>query len=212
MRLGTKVVTTAGVTVLSFTVMSGAANADTTGGRSLLSGLTGTVTQTTKIVDGVVGTVSKPTAPKRTTTRAATTAANDPGVNVGVKVKTPEQAPVHAEAAASLSANASTGGISVSPAVDVCVTGAASCDQAPPTPGTPPAPSEPPAPSTPPAPPPTTSGNIESPISSAVSTQEGSLPFTGSPIDALAGLGAALVLTGAAAVATSRRRAGRSAS
>jgi hypothetical protein len=60
MRLGTKVVTTAGVTVLSFTVMSGAAHAETAGDSSLLSGLTDTVSQTTKIVDGVVGTVSKP--------------------------------------------------------------------------------------------------------------------------------------------------------
>lgn len=207
MRLGTKVVTTAGVTVLSFTVMSGAAHAETAGDSSLLSGLTDTVSQTTKIVDGVVGTVAKPTAPKRTSqTTAARTTANDPGLNVSVK--TPEQLPVHAEAAASLRASAGNDGVTVSPAVDVCVTTAASCDEAPPTPGTPPAPSEPPAPSTPPAPP-TASGDIQSPISSAVSTQQGNLPFTGSAIDALAGLGAALVLTGAAAVTSSRRRAAR---
>jgi hypothetical protein len=123
-------------------------------------------------------------------------------------VKTPEQLPVHAEAAASLRASAGSDGVTVSPAVDVCVTTAASCDEAPPTPGTPPAPSEPPAPSTPPAPP-TASGDIQSPISSAVSSQQGNLPFTGSAIDALAGLGAALVLTGAAAVTSSRRRAAR---
>ena len=209
MRLGTRVVTTAGVTVLGFTVMSGAAHADTSGGSSLLSGLSGTVTQTTTIVDGVVGAVSKPAASQRTTTQAARTAANDPGIDIGTKVTTPKRAPVHAEIAASVKANVSTSGVSVSPAVDVCITGAASCDQSPPAPGTPPPPTEPPAPTTPPAPPPTASGNIESPISSAVSTQQGNLPFTGSPIDALAGLGAALVLTGAAAVASSKRRAAR---
>jgi hypothetical protein len=205
MRLGTKVVTTAGVTVLSFTVMSGAAHADTAGDSSLLSGLTDTVSQTTNIVDGVVGAVAKPAAPKRSSARttAARTVANEPIVDVAVE--TPDQLPVKARAAAALSASAGSDGVTVSPAVDVCVTTAASCDEAPPTPGTPPPPSEPPTPGTPPAPP-TASGNVESPISSAVSTQEGSLPFTGSAIDALAGLGAALVLTGAAAVASTRRR------
>jgi hypothetical protein len=203
MRLGTRVVTTAGVTVLGFTVMSGAAHADAAGDSSLLSGLTDTVSQTTNIVGGVVGAVSSPSTTRTARAAANRTAANDP--TVGVDVQTPEQLPVHARVAASV-ASAGEDGVTVNPNVNVCVSTSASCDDAPP-PGEPPPPSEPPAPSNPPAPPPTASGEITSPVPGAVSTQEGNLPFTGSAIDALAGLGAALVLTGAAAVASTRRRA-----
>jgi LPXTG-motif cell wall-anchored protein len=40
-------------------------------------------------------------------------------------------------------------------------------------------------------------------------SQVGSLPFTGAPVNTLIGLAGVLLVSGAAAVAASRRRAGR---
>ncbi|GAA2092779.1 hypothetical protein [Actinomadura alba] len=211
MRLVSRAVTTAGATVLGITVMGGMAQADTaTRDPSLLSGLTDTVTGTTELVDGLVSTVADPGAPARDSRPKST---RPPGLGVDARVETPAAGPLRASAGASVRVSAQSG-LSARAAADVCL-GTASCGNGgtppipprPPTePGSPPVPSPPPAPSAPPAAPPVAAGEAGA-LPTATGTVTGSLPFTGGSIDTLAGVAGALVLTGAAALAATRRRA-----
>jgi hypothetical protein len=208
MRKRTRLATTAGVTVLGFTAMSGLngiAQADT-GGLGL--DLTGPLAKTGpvgKTVDGVV----------KNTTRSSGPRLNLPvHVDLGAPSSAGRSAPsVHAGVKASVG----TSPLSARVRVRLCAQSPQQCRQAPsppsPVPPTPPSPI-PPAPPTPPPAPPVENPLPKPPVAVAPAAGSlrvigGSLPFTGGPIGMLALLGATAVLTGAAGVAGSRWKAVR---
>jgi hypothetical protein len=205
MRKRTRLVTTAGVTVLGFTAMSGMAQADTGG-----LGLSGLTSGVTKTLGGVVNRVA-PTSK---------TASHDSSLNIPVHLplKVPSTtrsttstrrswARTEASRRGSLATadvNANVNARQVSANVGLCASLAEECgaQQSPPSqpPGQPPGqpPAQPPA-----ANPPAATGSI------TAGGDNGSLPFTGGPIGSLAFLGALSVLTGAGAVGASRIRVRR---
>jgi hypothetical protein len=207
MRKRTKLATTAGVTVLGFTAMSGLsgiAQADT-GGLGL--DLTGPLAKTGpagKTVDGVV----------KQTTRSSGPRLNLPVADLGAPSSAGRSAPsVHAGVKASVR----TSPLSARVGVRLCAQPAQQCRRVPsppsPVPPTPPSPI-PPAPPTPPPAPPVDNPLPKPPVAVAPAAGSlrvigGSLPFTGGPIGVLALLGATAVLTGAAGVAGSRWKAAR---
>lgn len=204
MRKRTKLATTAGVTVLGFTAMSGLsgiAQADT-GGLGL--GLTGTLAKTGpvgKTVDGVVKQAAGDSAPRL-----------DLPVHVDLGAPRSAGPSVHAGVKASVG----TSPLSARVGLHLCAQ-SPQCRRVPsppsPVPPTPPSPI-PPAPPTPPPTPPMDNPLPNPPVAVAPAAGSlrvigGSLPFTGGPIGVLALLGATAVLTGAAGVAGSRWKAAR---
>jgi hypothetical protein len=211
MRKSARLVTTAGVTVLGLTAMSGVAQADT-GGHGLPLDLTGVLGKTVDTVGNVVKqTTSSPRssegsglhvsvpvhvnlgAPHRS--RGHSAPPSSPGVKAGVKA----------------SVKAAAGPLSVRAALNLrlCVPPRQECVPSPPSP-IPPGPPAPPTP--PPTPPvglplPQAPGTAAGPALGALTVAGNSLPFTGGPIGALTLLGAGAVLTGAAGIAGSRRKA-----
>jgi hypothetical protein len=209
MRKRTRLATTAGVTVLGFTAMSGMAQADT-GGLGLPVDLTGPLAKTPlgKTVDGVV----KPSAK-----RSSGLHLNLPlQVRLGAPQRSGHPAPaVHAGVKASVG----TSPLSARVSLRLCAQPPQQCRRVP-SPPSPVPPSPPsPIPPAPPTPPPAPVGNplppkppaVAAPSSGSVSVIGGSLPFTGGPIGALTLIGATAVLAGAGGVAASRRKAGRTA-
>lgn len=209
MRKRTKLATTAGVTMLGFTAMSGLggiAQADT-GGLGL--DLTGTLAKTGpigKTVDGVV----------QHTTRSTGLRLNLPvHVDLGAPRSAGHSAPsVHAGVKASVG----TSPVSARVGVHLCAQPPQQCHPVPsppsPVPPTPPSPIPPAPPTPPPATPPVDNPLPKQPVAVAPAAGSlnvigSSLPFTGGPIGVLALLGATAVLTGAAGVAGSRWRAAR---
>jgi hypothetical protein len=213
MRKSARLVTTAGVTVLGLTAMSGMAQADT-GGLKLPVDLTGPLAKTGplgKTVDDVV---------KQTT--SGTRHSSGPGLRVNLPVDLRLGAPArrsggHSAPAvhAGVKASVKVAPLSVRASVNlrVCAEPPRECVPNPPSP-------IPPAPPVPPTPPPTPPVGMpltprppaEAASASGSLTAIGdSLPFTGGPIGALTLLGATAVLTGAAGVAATRRKAARDA-
>jgi hypothetical protein len=218
MRRTVRLVTTAGVTVLGLTAMSGIAQADT-GGLKLPVDLTGPLAKTGplgKTVDSVV---------KQTTSGARHSAGTGLHVNLPVDLRLGAPARRSGEHSApavhtgvKASVKASAGPVSVRAGVNLrlCAQPPRECVPNPPSP-IPPTPPAPPVPPTPPPTPPvgmplTPRSPAEASAAAGSLTAIGdSLPFTGGPIAALTLLGATAVLTGAAGVAASRRRAARDA-
>jgi hypothetical protein len=211
MRKSARLVTTAGVTVLGLTAMSGMAQADT-GGLKLPVDLTGPLAKTGplgKTVDGVV---------KQTT--SGTRRSSGPGLHVNLPVDLRLGAPAResgGQAAPALHAGVRAS-VKIAPVpvrarvhLRVCAQPPRECVPNPPSP-IPPTPPAPPVPPTPPPTPPVgmplTPRSPSKIVSGAGSLPAigDSLPFTGGPIGALTLLGAAAVLSGAAGVAASRRR------
>jgi hypothetical protein len=215
MRKSARLVTTAGVTVLGLTAMSGMAQADT-GGLGLPVDLTGPLAKTGpvgKTVDKVV---------KQTT--SGTRSSGGPGLHVSLPLNLRLGAPAHksgghsapaVHAGVKASVNVSVAPLSAQARVSLrlCAQPPRECVPSPPSP-IPPTPPAPPVPPTPPPTPPVSTPLPPSPPAEAASAAGsltaigGSLPFTGGPIGALTLLGAAAVLSGAAGVAASRRKAG----
>lgn len=208
MRKRTRLATTAGVTVLGLTAMSGMAQADT-GGLGLPVDLTGPLAKTPlgKTVDEVV----KPSAKRSPGLRL--------NLPVQVRLGAPQRAGHPAPAVhAGVKASVGTSPLSARVSLRLCAQPPQQCRRVPsppsPVPPSPPSPI-PPAPPTPPPTPPV--GNplppkppaVAAPSSGSVSVIGGSLPFTGGPIGALTLIGATAVLAGAGGVAASRRKAGR---
>lgn len=202
MRTRTRLATTAGVTVLGFTAMSGMAQADTGG-----LGLSGLTSPLTKTVGGVVNQV---VPASKTTSHRSTPTLNLP-IHVHLKVPStttstrsrwtrPEAASSRGSlATANVDANVNARQVNAN--VGLCASLAEQCgaQQNPPSPppGQPPQP-----PGRPPQPP---SGNAPTANGSFTAVHNGSLPFTGGPIGSLAFLGALSVLAGAAGVGASRK-------
>jgi hypothetical protein len=219
MRKRTRLATTAGVTVLGFTAMSGMAQAET-GGPNLSLDLPGplgkTVDGVTKTVDGVV---------KQTTsgTRSSAKPALRVDLPVRVRLGAPQRSgggdnPGHSapelRAGLKTSVKASTDGVRANVSLHLCAHPPQQCGPvpAPPSPIPPGPPTPPPAPPVGnPTPPEAAPPGAAAPATNALTVVGGSLPFTGGPIGALALLGATAVLTGAAGVAGSRFRFGRDA-
>lgn len=207
MRKRVRLATTAGVTVLGFTAMSGVAQADTGGGLGL-SDLTGSLAKTGpvgKTVDGVV---------KKT--------GLDVNLPVDVRLGAPRpSAPAHhsapvVKAHVGAGVKASVAPVAVRARVNVrlCAGAPAQCGDRAPNPPTPIPPAPPTPPPTPPVgtqpPPPPGSDSGTSATSAGATTAAGdSLPFTGGPVGTLALLGAAAVVAGAGGVAASRLRMNR---
>jgi hypothetical protein len=222
MRKSARLVTTAGVTVLGLTAMSGMAQADT-GGLKLPVDLTGPLAKTgplgktvDKTVDGVV---------KQTTSGTRHSAGS--GLHVSLPLDLRLGAPsrrsgkhpapaVHAGVKASVKASVAPLSVRVGVSLRLCAQPPRECVPNPPSP-IPPTPPAPPVPPTPPPTPPVGMPLTPRPpaeVASAAGSLTAigdSLPFTGGPIGALTLLGAAAVLTGAAGVAASRRKAARDA-
>jgi hypothetical protein len=226
MRKRTRLATTAGVTVLGFTAVSGmtglggTAHAET-GGLGLPLDLTSPLAKTGpvgKTVDKVV---------KQTT--SGTRGSGGSGLRVNLPVNLSLGAPRSAGRSAPVvktgvkaSVKASTNPLAVQARVNVhlCAHPPQECGPIPsppsPIPPTPPIPI-PPGPPTPPPAPPVGNPSVPAlpgaaaPAASSLTVIGDSLPFTGGPIGALALLGATAVLTGAAGVAGSRLRSGRDA-
>jgi hypothetical protein len=202
MRTRTRLVTTAGVTVLGFTAMGGMAQADTGG-----LGLSNLTSPLTKTVSGVV----KQTVPTSSSTRDSGRSL-DPAVHVRAP-STPRtgggsssaQRSGGSVATADVDAAADTSPAQARASVGLCASLAEECGAEPSQPSQP---TNPPGqPNQPPQAPsgkaPTATGSI-----TAVGKSQ-SLPFTGSPIGTLAFLGVLSVLTGAAGVTASRVRVRR---
>jgi hypothetical protein len=218
MRKSVRLVTTAGVTVLGLTAMSGMAQADT-GGLKLPVDLTGPLAKTGplgKTVDDVV---------KQTTSGTRHSAGS--GLHVSLPLDLRLGAPsrrsggrpapaVHAGVKASVKASVAPLSVRADVSLRLCAQPPRECVPSPPSP-IPPAPPAPPVPPTPPPTPPVGMPLTPRPpaeVASAAGSLTAigdSLPFTGGPIGALTLLGAAAVLTGAAGVAASRRKAARDA-
>jgi hypothetical protein len=210
MRKRTRLATTAGVTVLGFTAMSGMAQAET-GGLGLPVDLTGPLAKTGPLGKTVDGVVKQTTSTKRSSGLHLNLPVH---VNLGAPSRSGHSAPaVHAGVKASVG----TSPLSARVSVRLCAQPPQQCRRVPsppsPVPPSPPSPI-PPAPPTPPPAPPV--GNLPpnppaaaEPSSGSVSVIGGSLPFTGGPIGALTLLGATAVLAGAGGVAASRRKPGR---
>jgi len=209
MRKRTRLATTAGVTVLGFTAMSGMAQADT-GGLGLPVDLTGPLAKTGPLGKTVDGVVKQTTSSKRSSGLRLNLPVQ---VRLGAPRRSGHAAPaVHAGVKASVG----TSPLSARVSVRLCAQPPQQCRRvpSPPTP-IPPSPPNPipPAPPTPPPVPPV--GNplppnppaAAVPASGSVTVIGGSLPFTGGPIGALTLLGATAVLAGVGGVAASRRKA-----
>jgi hypothetical protein len=213
MRKRARLAATAGVTVLGFTVlggMGGTAHADSGGGLGLnvdLSGTLGKDGPLGKTVDGVL---------KNTL--------GSPGVHVKApvhaRVRTPAPRPARhsspaVKADVRVGADISLNPLSVHAAVQarLCAGPPLECARRPAPPSPVPPPPAPPNP--PPAPP---GKNLpvspvvadHGPASATLNVIGNALPFTGGPVGALAFLGVLAVVTGAAGVAGSRLRFGRS--
>lgn len=208
MRKRVRLATTAGLTVLGFTAMSGVAQADTGGGLGLTD-LTGSLARTGPVgetVDGVV--------------KQATGSSGQPGLHLSVPLNLRLGAPrssapsghsapvVKAHVKAGVGASVAPVGLNARVNARLCAGSPTQCGEHVPSPPIP----IPPAPPTPP--PPTPIGNQPPAGTSAQSASSltvggNSLPFTGGPIGALALLGVAAVATGAAGVAASRLRTNR---
>jgi hypothetical protein len=218
MRKSVRLVTTAGVTVLGLTAMSGMAQADT-GGLKLPVDLTGPLAKTGplgKTVDGVV---------KQTTSGTRHSAGSGLHVNLPIDLRlgAPARKPgghpapaVHVGVKASVKASVAPLSVQAGVSLRLCAQPPRECVPSPPNP-IPPVPPAPPVPPTPPPTPPVGMPLTPRPpaeVASAAGSLTAigdSLPFTGGPIGALTLLGATAVLTGAAGVAASRRKAARDA-
>lgn len=222
-----RLATTAGMTVLTFGTMSGIAQADPLG--DLTGGLTDTVGG---VVDSATGGALRLSSqPRRTTQSSDDSKSDDNKPAAGVGTNGPVRANARVEANSSpdtgtqvnADVNAGVGGlsgdgdllnVSLSVGLDTCGFAPEECGGTEPPeqpeqpgPGTPPPPDQPG-----PGPGPSGNGSL-APGATEASMREtlrGTLPVTGGPLGALAGLGLATVLTGSAAVAASRYRAGRS--
>jgi hypothetical protein len=212
MRTRTRLVTTAGVTVLGFTAMSGMAQADTGG-----LGLSSLTSPLTKTLGGVVN-QAVPTS--SSSSRDSGTSLNLPvHVHVGVP-STPRTSTASddggrwrsaarsrgsaATADVDAAVNASPRAAQVRASVGLCASLAEECGAEPSQPN-------PPSPPNPPGQPPQAPGG-KAPTATGSITATGkseSLPFTGGPIGSLAFLGVLSVLTGAAGVGASRLRVRR---
>jgi hypothetical protein len=209
MRKRTRLATTAGVTVLGFTAMSGMAQAGAETRGTSLTDLTGPLAGTGplgKTVDRVVDRTTKPALrlnlPVRVrlgAPRGSTPARHEPPeVRAGVKA----------------SVRASTDPLAVRARVSLhlCAHPPQQCGPvpAPPNPIPPGPPTPPPVPPVgAPTPPAAAPPGVSTPSANALTVIGDALPFTGGPVGALALVGAAAVLTGAASVAGSRFRFGR---
>ena len=218
MRKSVRLVTTAGVTVLGLTAMSGVAQADT-GGLKLPVDLTGPLAKTGplgKTVDNVV---------KQTTSGTRHSAGTGLRVNLPVDLRLGAPArksgghsapAVHAGVRASVKVPVARVSVRAGVNLRLCAQPPRECVPNPPSP-IPPTPPAPPVPPTPPPTPPvgmplTPRAPAEASAAAGSLTAIGdSLPFTGGPIAALTLLGATAVLTGAAGVAGTRRKAARDA-
>jgi hypothetical protein len=215
MRRRVRLATTAGVTVLSFTAMSGMAEADTGGGLGLpdltspLAATTGTVGKT---VDGVV----------KQTTGSSGGSGLRLSLPAGVSLGAPRSsaagntAPaVKAHVKAGLKASVAPVGVRARVNLRLCAGSATRCGERVPSPPIPipPAPPTPPPPtpigSQPPSAPPGTGSGTSAQSAGSLTISGDSLPFTGGPVGTLALLGVAAVVTGAAGVAASRLRTNR---
>jgi hypothetical protein len=200
MRKRARLATTAGVTVLGFTAMSGmggTAHADS-GGLGLPGDLTGTLGKT---VDGVLKPVTDATKPHLQVKVPVK-------VRLGVPASGPSSPAVKARVKAGVKVSA--GPLSVRAGVNVRL--CAPCGRRP----APPSPIPPAPPTPPPAPPvmnpiPAPPGAGKTPAAGSLTVLGNALPFTGGPIGALAFLGVAAIVTGAAGVAGSRLKTARSA-
>lgn len=229
MRTRTRLATTASLTILGCTTMSGIAQADT-GGSGLTGGLTGSVSRT---VGGVVKqtttqtsrTVRQVTSQTSRTVRQAT-AGSAGGLHVRLRLSEPS-APGRGAArgpAVGAGVDASLGGARVKASLGLC----AGCQAPNPTPQPPPTPPTPPSPPVPPSPPGSQPPGSQPPGSvppvarpplavppalalpagkAELQTIDSALPYTGGPIGAMAFLGAIAVVTGAAAVIGARPKA-----
>jgi hypothetical protein len=212
MRKRARLATTAGVTVLGFTAMSGIAQADT-GGLGLPLDLTGPVGKT---VDGLVN--------QTTTKSSGTRSSGGPGTSLNLPLHLRLGAPqgsgpakhsapvVKVGVKAGVKASTNPLAVRANLGVHLCAHPPQECGRVPSPPSPiPPAPPTPPP--TPPVgiplPPPPHGGTSQS--ASSLTVGGDSLPYTGGPIGALALLGAAAVLSGAAGVAGSRLKGGRGA-
>jgi hypothetical protein len=218
MRKRTRLATTAGVTVLGFTAMSGMAQADT-GRPNLSPDLPGTLGRT---VDGVTKTVGG--VVEKTT--SGTRSSSQPGLRVDLPVHVRLGAPRRSgggskdrsapevKAGVKASVRASADGVKASVRLHLCAHPPQQCGPvpAPPNPIPPGPPTPPPAPPVGnPTPPEATPPGATAPAAGSLTVAGDSLPFTGGPIGVLALLGATAVLTGAAGIAGSRFRFGRDA-
>ncbi|WP_141953209.1 hypothetical protein [Actinoallomurus bryophytorum] len=206
-----RLVTTAGVTVLGLTAMSGMAQADT-GGLKLPVDLTGPLAKTGPLGKTVDGVVKQATSGPR---RSA-----GPGLRVNLPVDLRLGAParkpgrpsapaVHAGVKASVKVAPLSVRADVS--LRLCAQPPRECVPNPPSP----IPPTPPAPPVPPTPPPTPPVGMPltprqpaeaAPATGSLPAIGDDLPFTGGPIGALTLLGATAVLSGAAGIAASRRK------
>lgn len=224
MRKRTKLATTAGMTVLGVTAMSGLsgiAQADTGGPGLDLTGPSAKTGPVGKAVGGVV---------KQTTRTSGLRLDLPVHVNLGAPRSIGRSTPsVHAGVKASVR----TSPLSARAGVRLCAQPLRQCRRVPsppsPVPPSPPSPVPPPPPSPVPPPPPSPTAPapptrppappVENPLpappvavapaAGSLRVIGGSLPFTGGPIGVLALLGATAVLTGAAGVAGSRWKAVR---
>jgi hypothetical protein len=218
MRKRARLATTAGMTVLGFTAMSGIASADT-GGLGLNLDLTGPLAKTGpigKTLDGVVKQTTHPSS-----TRSSGGSILNLNLPIHLRLGAPEGSGSGRHSAPVVKADVKAGvKVSTNPLAVQAKVGAHLCAHPPQECGRVPSPPSPipPAPPTPPPTPPV--GNPLPPAvppgaggltngSSSLTVGGDSLPFTGGPISALTLLGAAAVLTGAAGVAGSRLRFGR---
>jgi len=219
MRKRARLATTAGVTVLGFTAMSGIAQADTSG-LGLPLDLTGNLAKTGpvgKTVDGVV----KQTTRSSSTRSSGGSGLLDLNLPVHLRLGAPQGSGSGRHSAPVVKAGVKAGlKVSTNPLAVQARLGAHLCAHPPQECGRVPSPPSPipPAPPTPPPTPPV--GNPLPPGlppgaggltqgSSSLTVGGDSLPFTGGPIGALTLLGAAAILSGAAGVAGSRLRFGR---
>ncbi|GAA4613298.1 hypothetical protein GCM10023195_57420 [Actinoallomurus liliacearum] len=211
MRTRTRLATTAGLTILGGTALSGVAQADT-GGLDLTGGLTGPVSRT------VGGALTKTTTQTSRTVRKAT------GVDLRVRVRlpgTPRAGTRPGRAAVRAGLGASLGGAHLKASLGLCA-GCQAPNPAPQPPPTTPAPPNPPtSPNPPGSPPPGSTPPVARPpaVPPALGLPKGKgelmtirsalppLPYTGGPIGAMAFLGAIAVVTGAAAVIGARPKA-----
>jgi hypothetical protein len=222
MRKRARLVTTAGVTVLGLTAMSGMAQADT-GGLKLPVDLTGPLAKTGplgKTVDSVVKQTTSGKSPSDTSSGSQGLRVNLPvHLSLGAPARKSSGKPapaVHAGVKASVKASVAPLSAQASLSLRLCAQPPRECVPSPPSP----IPPTPPAPPVPPTPPPTPPVGTPLPPTTPVEagTASGSLtaigdslPFTGGPIGALTLLGATAVLTGAAGIAAARRKPARDA-
>jgi hypothetical protein len=208
MRKRTRLVTTAGVTVMGFAAMSGMAQADTGG-----LGLTGPLG---KSVSGLVKQKTSPTHRTQSSSRSGLHL----NLPLRVRLKVPptsgkaKSPVVDVKAPVKAAIDPAVGHVKL--ALTLCVSLPEECGRPNPGPQPSPTPPGPPEPPSPPSPPGTNPpvppalpalpvGNVPA-SSGSLAVAENALPLTGGPIGTLAFLGAAAVLTGAAGVAGSRLR------